>query len=118
MFSMLPTCMSESAFWAGMLDGTVDAEDEWHSVIVNGEWRLGIQLAPNRVAPAWPQGQQQQQIHLDVWIDDLAEAHVRAMSLGATLLQTANDQATDGEVFQVYADPAGHPFCLCRRSNA
>ena len=31
-----------------------------------------------------------------------------------TLLQTANHPATDGEVFQVYADPAGHPFCLCR----
>ncbi|MGH3479799.1 MAG: VOC family protein [Nocardioidaceae bacterium] len=44
----------------------------------------------------------------------MAEAHVRAMSLGATLLQAANDPATDGEVFQVYADPAGHPFCLCR----
>lgn len=109
-----PELHAESAFWAGMLGGIVDAEDEWHSVIVDGEWRLGIQLAPNHVAPAWPQGQQQQQIHLDVWIDDLAEAHVRAMSLGATLLQTANDPATDGEVFQVYADPAGHPFCLCR----
>ena len=22
--------------------------------------------------------------------------------------------ATSGEIFQVYADPAGHPFCLCR----
>ena len=94
-----PDLHAESAFWAGMLGGIVDAEDEWHSVIVDGEWRLGIQLAPNHVAPAWPQGQQQQQIHLDVWIDDLAEAHVRAMSLGATLLQTANDPATDGEVF-------------------
>jgi len=36
------------------------------------------------------------------------------MSLGATLLQTAKDPAADGEVFQMYADPAGHPFCLCR----
>ena len=114
MFSMLPTCMQRVPSGPGMLGGIVDAEDEWHSVIVGGEWCLGIQLAPNHVAPAWPQGQQQQQIHLDVWIDDLAEAHVRAMSLGATLLQTANDPATDGEVFQVYADPAGHPFCLCR----
>ncbi len=96
-----------------MLDGIVDAEDEWLSVIVDGEWRLGIQLAPDHVAPEWPQGRQKR-IHLDVWIDDLAEAHVRAMTLGATLLRTADDPATDGEVFQVYADPAGHPFCLCR----
>ncbi|MCU1575149.1 MAG: hypothetical protein JWO93_3231 [Micrococcaceae bacterium] len=47
---------AESTFWAGMLAGTVDAEDDWHTVSVDGEPRLG---------------------------------------------------------FQVYADPAGHPFCLC-----
>lgn len=104
----------ESAFWAGLLDGTVEAEDEWHSVLVDGEWRLGFQLAPDHVPPVWPGGPQQQQIHLDVWVDDLAEAHDRAISLGATLLKPADDPETRGEVFQVYADPAGHPFCLCR----
>jgi len=31
---------------------------------------------------------------------------------GRALLQAAEDlSATSG--FQVYADPAGHPFCLC-----
>ena len=59
-------------------------------------------------------GRQQQQIHLDVWVDDLSAAHERAISLGAKLLKPADDLATSGEVFQVYADPAGHPFCLCR----
>lgn len=34
------------------------------------------------------------------------------LSLGAELLQAAGDlDAKSG--FQVYADPAGHPFCLC-----
>ena len=69
---------AESAFWVGMLGGIVDAEDGWHSVIADGEWRLGVPLAPNHVAPAWPQGQQRQQVHPDVWIDDFAEAQVRA----------------------------------------
>jgi hypothetical protein len=36
------------------------------------------------------------------------------MSLGATLLRAADDPASEDEIFQVYADPAGHPFCLCR----
>jgi predicted enzyme related to lactoylglutathione lyase len=103
-----------SSFWAGLLGGTVEAEDDWHSVIVDGEWRLGFQLALNYVPPVWPDGPQQQQIHLDVWVDDLADAHDRAMALGATLLQPADDPATTDEVFQVYADPAGHPLCLCR----
>jgi hypothetical protein len=36
---------AESSFWAGVLDGTVDAEDDWHMVIVEGEPRVGVQLA-------------------------------------------------------------------------
>jgi hypothetical protein len=51
---------------------------------------------------------------MDLWVDDLAGAHDRALSLGARVLQTAEDPDTRDEVFQVYADPAGHPFCLCR----
>jgi predicted enzyme related to lactoylglutathione lyase len=109
-----PDLHAESAFWAGLLGGTVDAEEDWHSVIVDGEWRLGIQIAPNHVAPEWPDGSQQQQIHLDLWVDDLSAAHDKAISLGARLLKPADDPAGSGEVFQVYADPAGHPFCLCR----
>lgn len=103
---------AESTFWAGLLGGKVDVDEDWHSVIVDGEWRLGIQLALNYVAPQWPDGPQQQQIHLDVWVDDLGEAHQRAMELGARLLQESKDP-TAVEQFQVYADPAGHPFCLC-----
>jgi hypothetical protein len=38
---------AESSFWAGLLGGTVEADDDWHSVFVDGEWRFGVQLAPN-----------------------------------------------------------------------
>lgn len=34
------------------------------------------------------------------------------MALGARLLQKAADPSAE-HGFQVYADPAGHPFCLC-----
>lgn len=102
---------TESSFWAGMLGGTVAADDDWHSVLVDGEWRLGVQLAPDHVPPDWPDGTPQQ-IHLDLWVDDLEAAHEEAVSLGARLLKRAEDpDAAEG--FQVYADPAGHPFCLC-----
>jgi predicted enzyme related to lactoylglutathione lyase len=102
---------AESAFWAGLLGGTVVADDDWHSVVVEGEWRLGIQLAPNHVPPEWPEGAQQQQIHLDLHVDDLQAAHEKAISLGARLLKAAETLEGD-EYYQVYADPAGHPFCL------
>ena len=102
---------AESTFWAGLLGGAVVADDDWHSVVVDGEWRLGVQLAPNHVPPVWPDGAQQQQIHLDLHVDDLQAAHEEAISLGARLLKPADDpEAAEGH--QVYADPAGHPFCL------
>ena len=101
---------AESTFWAGLLGGTVDAEDDWHTVSVDGRPRLGFQLAPNHVQPDWPDGEQQQ-IHLDLYVEDVASAHEEAVALGARLLQAADLAAEHG--FQVYADPAGHPFCLC-----
>jgi catechol 2,3-dioxygenase-like lactoylglutathione lyase family enzyme len=102
---------AESSFWAGLLGGTVRADDERHGVLVDGERRVAVQLAPNHVPPDWPDGTPQQ-IHLDLWVDDLQAAHEEAMALGARLLKPADDPGA-AEGFQVYADPAGHPFCLC-----
>jgi catechol 2,3-dioxygenase-like lactoylglutathione lyase family enzyme len=102
---------AESSFWAALLGGTVDAEDDWHMISVDGQPQLGIQLAPDHVPPDWPDGTPQQ-MHLDLYVDDIRVAHDEALSLGAKLLKPADDlDASEG--FQVYADPAGHPFCLC-----
>ena len=106
---------AESAFWAGLLGGTVHRDDDWHSVVVDGEWVIGVQRAPNHVSPEWPDGVQQQQVHLDLHVDDLAEAERLAASLGARQLQPPRRPADnpDGtEMFAVYASPAGHPFCF------
>ena len=62
---------AESAFWTALLEGKVEKDDDWHSIYADGEWRLGIQLAPDHVSPQWPDGQQRQQLHLDLYIDDL-----------------------------------------------
>jgi hypothetical protein len=102
---------AESAFWAGILGGHVFTDHEWHSVIdAAGEWRIGVQLAPNHVPPDRPDGAPQQ-VHLDLHVDDPQAAHDEAMALGARLLQAAPDlDAAEGH--EVYADPAGHPFCI------
>ena len=105
-----PDLAAESGFWASMLGGTVDADDDWHTVKVDGEPRVGVQLAPELQPPNWPHGAPQQ-IHLDVYIEDIVAAHDEALALGARLLQAADLDASEG--FVVYADPAGHPFCLC-----
>lgn len=103
---------AQSQFWAGVLDGTVDADDDWHTVHVDGEPRVAVQLAPDHVAPDWPDGTPGQQIHLDLWVEDIREAHDQVVSLGARVLQEA-EESDEPDRFQVYADPAGHPFCLC-----
>jgi len=103
---------TESAFWGGVLGGTVSAEPDWHMVMVEGAPRVGVQRAPGHVPPDWPDGAPPQQIHMDLWVDDFEEAHERVMSLGATVLKPAAE-TSGADNFQVYADPAGHPFCLC-----
>jgi len=102
---------TESSFWAALLGGTVESDDDWHSISVDGEPRLAVQLAPDHRPPQWPEGLPQQ-IHLDLHVKDIRSAHAEALSLGATLLKPA-DNIDSAEGYQVYADPAGHAFCLC-----
>ncbi|NND84446.1 MAG: VOC family protein [Acidimicrobiia bacterium] len=104
---------TESAFWAGVLGGRVIPDDDygWHSIVdAEGNWRMGIQHAPDHVPPAWPDGARSQQVHLDLHVGDPQGAHAEVMGLGARLLQAGDLSAAEGH--QVYADPAGHPFCI------
>ncbi len=103
---------AESAFWAGVLGGTVDADDDWHAVVVDGATPVAVQLAADHIPPEWPDGTPQQ-VHLDLWVEDFPAAHEHVMSLGARVLQEADTDTDEPDAFQVYADPAGHPFCLC-----
>ena len=100
-----------STFWARMLDGRVYADQTFHCVLDNaGRWLLGVQLAPDHVPPDWPDGNPQQ-VHLDLHVENPRQAHAEAIECGACLLREADDLDA-GEGFQVYADPAGHPFCI------
>lgn len=101
-----------STFWAALLDGRAVTDDErFHCVIdADGHWVIGVQHAPGHTPPDWPHGNEQQ-VHLDLHVTDPGPAHERAIELGAGLLQPAADlDAPEGH--QVYADPAGHPFCI------
>lgn len=102
-----------SVFWAGVWGGHVEDDGDWHSVIDgDGQWRMGVQHAPDHVAPDWPFGPPGQQVHLDLWVDDIESAHAEVMALGGRVLQEP-EESDEPDRFRVYADPAGHPFCLC-----
>ena len=61
----------------------------------------------------WPDGPRPQQLHLDLSVSTLADldrAHERALALGARLLEDRSDDPV--EQLRIYADPAGHPFCI------
>jgi predicted enzyme related to lactoylglutathione lyase len=104
---------ASSSFWAALLGGSASPDDDdWHTVYVDGQPRMGFQLAPDHVAPDWPGNTVPQQIHLDLYVDDVRAAHDETIALGAKLIQPADDLDADSG-FQVYTDPAGHPFCLC-----
>ena len=77
----------------------------------------GALLAFQQVAtlhPAtWPDGPVPQQLHLDLTVPsavELTAQHARALALGARLLLDRFDDPE--EPLYVYADPAGHPFCI------
>jgi catechol-2,3-dioxygenase len=84
-------------------------EPDWVALSDGGAIRLAFQLAPGHKPPAWPDDSSSMQYHLDFTVDDLAAAGEKVVALGATKFA----HQPGGDDFVVYADPAGHPFCLC-----
>jgi hypothetical protein len=78
-----------------------------------GANRLGFQRVDQMSASTWPHDGIPQQLHLDMTvstIDDLNVQHERTLALGGRLLQDRSDDPE--EPLRVYADLAGHPFCI------
>lgn len=102
-------------FYADVAGGTPEDDDpEWVVLRLPGGPSLAFQRAPGLTPPEWPRADRNsQQFHLDfdggaTW-EEIEAAQEKVLALGARLLH-----AEDGDNWRVYADPAGHPFCLCR----
>ncbi len=100
-----------AAFYAELLGMQVNEDDGDGAWVVigrgDGRRELAFQRADPYVPPSWPDPGRPQQVHLDIRVDDVAAAEREVLRLGATPL--AGEKGTG---FRVYADPAGHPFCL------
>jgi hypothetical protein len=91
--------------------GAPEGDAGWTTVRAPGGWRIAAQGSPGHVPPRWPDPAHPQQAHLDLRVADLGTGTARAVGLGATLLR-------ENESWNTLADPAGHPFDLCRAEDA
>ena len=103
-----PSAMA--AFWGGLLSMNERVHDGSDRVVIRGKDpsspMLGFQRIDDHRRPTWPGDDYPEQLHLDLSFDDRPAAQRRAEELGAVLLPPPHGSAP------VYADPAGHPFCL------
>lgn len=78
-----------------------------------GSGRIAFQQVDELKRSTWPDAAVPQQLHLDLSVandHELARQRDRALELGATLVLDRTDDPV--EALYVFADPAGHPFCL------
>jgi catechol 2,3-dioxygenase-like lactoylglutathione lyase family enzyme len=97
-----------AAFYRELLGLRLLSDDDGWVVIGDGSGgsRIAFQRAPDLREPRWPDPERPQQFHFDVQVDDIDTAEKQVLVLGARRLPG------EGDDFRVYADPAGHPFCL------
>ncbi|WP_066363567.1 VOC family protein [Herbidospora mongoliensis] len=104
-------------FYASLIGGVVNRPDPrwalgdtWATLHTDSGLVFAFQRVDDHRPPRWPDPARPQQVHLDLGVPDLDRAHDHVLKLGATLLDTGGDRRG----WRVYADPAGHPFCLVR----
>ncbi|WP_438488226.1 VOC family protein [Streptomyces sp. S186] len=106
-----------ATFYRSLLGGTVNQQDkrwalddDWATLHTPSGLVLAFQRAVDYQPPLWPCPSRPQQFHLDFGVVDLDRAQEQVLARGATVL----DDGSDGRGWRIYADPAGHPFCLVR----
>jgi catechol 2,3-dioxygenase-like lactoylglutathione lyase family enzyme/predicted enzyme related to lactoylglutathione lyase len=103
-----PDAAALARFYADLLGMEVTYDGPEGSLISGDGNSVMFQQVSAYNAPRWPDPAYPQQAHLDLLVEDMDAGEARALELGATRLPGG------GETFRVFADPAGHPFCLCR----
>jgi Glyoxalase-like domain len=107
-----PEAADLARFYQSLLGGEINRTDprwttgEGFSTLHISGLVLGFQRVANYHPPHWPDATHPQQVHFDVEVPDLDQADGLVLAVGATLLRA------DPRGWRIYADPAGHPFCL------
>ena len=94
-------------------DGEETSPDWLVLVDADDRRKLAFQLVEELPATTWPSPEVPMQLHLDMTVPDIEELEhqrQRAEALGARLLLDESDD--EEEPLYVFADLAGHPFCI------
>jgi catechol 2,3-dioxygenase-like lactoylglutathione lyase family enzyme len=88
----------------------VYASADWVSIGEHRDavWHLSFQRAAGHRPPIWPDPCSSMQFHLHIRVTDLDAASRAVQTLGAIPF----DDQPNASGSRVFADPAGHPFCL------
>ena len=97
----------EAEFWAALLGSEVRQISADFFAVPHGTAWLAMQKSPHSPA-TWPDGDRPALIHLDVAVQDVGVAVLRARALGAS---EAPEQPHP-DTWRVMRSPAGHLFCL------
>lgn len=100
-----PDSHALASFWSALLGEPITYDADGMAML-GGDKQVLFQQVEGYNPPAWPDPARPQQLHLDLWVHDLDVGETAALELGATRLPGG------GKTFRVFADPAGHPFCL------
>lgn len=93
-----------------------DGQPQWVELVDVDQTRIAFQKIDKYLKPTWPEGPVPQQAHLDFDVSDLDVAEQLILKIGA-VKSSIQPSSNPDDNFRVYFDPAGHPFCLVKRSN-
>lgn len=101
----------EATFWQRVLDlPAATGDDDWLTLEWEPVGRFSFHRVPDYMPLAWPGERGEQQAHLDLLVEDLEEACAAIEAAGGRPLTDVLDPGP--KAWRIYADPAGHPFCL------
>lgn len=106
-----PDAAGLARFYGALMDMELAYEGPEGALITGAGKNVMFQQVADYTPPRWPDPGAPQQAHLDIAVNDFEAGEARAVELGATRLEGVD------ETFFVFADPAGHPFCLTAEAS-
>jgi hypothetical protein len=101
-----------AAFYQAAFGGEIVQTDEISAWLKIGHLTVIFRQVDDYQPPTWPSATVPMQVHLDLYVDDLAQAEHHLHRLGA---ETVDPQPPGPGGLIVMRDPPSHLLCICAR---